>query len=263
MTENRLKISSPERIQRILQRVSEAKIPVVLRVRGVDSSISIKARAAAMVFDGSARSHVEFSAISAAGISMIETGVGVQIEFATMATKIMFVAPVLERGIDRIRVGFPRSLISLERRSSDRFLCRDHLMAFVRFSLWEPEQLDVTAPPIYTPHLDIAPLLALADVSVGGICAISRFPSVCSALSRGVVDRDAQVLLPMQAPIPVTVEVRWVKKIKEHATNVQTDGSLSLYSRFFRFGIQFKDQSDAFKVAIKQFTQQLALRDAI
>jgi hypothetical protein len=263
MSENRLKISSPERIQRILLRVCEAKIPVVLRVIGANSAIAIKARAQDLGVDSAGLRFVGFSGISKAGIDMIEVGSGLQVEFATMATKIMFSTPILQRGPSWVRVGFPKTLVSLERRSSDRYLCRDHLMSFVSFSLWEPKVTDVIGPPLYAHQQESAAMVPIADISVGGICAVTRFPSICNVVFRGVIDLQARVHLPMQPAIPVEIEVRWIKKIKEHLTHVNKDAPIALYSRFYRLGIQFRDPSDSFKIAVKQFTQQLALNDAI
>ncbi|MBM4250497.1 MAG: PilZ domain-containing protein [Deltaproteobacteria bacterium] len=263
MTENRLKISSQERIQRILVRVCEAKIPLVLRVIGANSAIAIKARAHEIGADASGRRFVGFSGVSKAGIEMIEVGGGLQVEFATMATKIMFSTPILERGTSWVRVGFPKTLVSLERRSSDRYLCRDHLMSFLSFSLWGPKVSDVISPPFYEHQFQPASMVPIADISAGGVCIVTRFPSLCNELFRGVVDKQAHLHMPMQPSIPVEAEVRWIKKIKEHMTQVNTDTPISLYSRHYRLGIQFRDPSDSFKLAIKQFTQQLALKDAI
>ncbi len=194
---------------------------------------------------------------------MIEKGRGIQVEFATMATKIMFTSPVLDIGESWVRVGFPKTLVSLERRSSDRYVCRDHLMSFLSFSLWEPKVNDVLAPPMYAHQKESGAMVTIADISVGGICVVTRFPSICSVFFRGVVDGRALLHLPMQIPLPVEAEVRWIKKIKEHVAQPKADGTISLYTRSYRLGLQFRNQSESSKIAIKQFTQQLALKDAI
>ena len=194
---------------------------------------------------------------------MIRSGAGVQVEFVTMATKVMFVAAVLEKGQESIRLAMPTALVSMERRQNERFTCREDLSAFLRLSIWEPQADDSTAPPFYPHHFASAPLISLADVSSGGICAITRFPAVCSVLLRGVKDESAKLILPMQEPLAVSIEVRWIKRIKEHIQHTQTAGQASLFSRTYRFGLLFTEQSEPLRLGLKQFMQQLALKEAI
>ena len=262
MSENRQKILTPERVQRILQHICEAKIPVVLRVGG-NGGVAIRARASDINFGGSAQAFVDFTGISIPGMSMIRTGIGVQVEFVTMATKVMFVAAVLEKGQDNIHLAMPTALVSMERRQNERLNCREDLSAFIRLSIWEPQIDDSTAPPYYLHHTASAPLISLADVSSGGVCAITRFPALCSVLPRGVKDGAAKLILPMQEPLTVSIEVRWIKRIKEHLQQTQTAGQASLYSRTYRFGLLFTEQSEPLRLGLKQFMQQLALKEAI
>ena len=233
-----------------------------MRVGG-NGGVAIRARASDINLAANTKAFVGFTGISIPGMSMIRTGLGVQVEFVTMATKVMFVAAVLEKGRDSIRLGIPNALVSMERRQNERLNCREDLSAFIRLSIWEPQVEDSSAPPYYLHHSTAASMISLADVSSGGACAVTRFPALCPVLLRGTKDEAAQLVLPMQEPLAVSIEVRWIKRIKEHIQQTQSAGQASLYSRTYRFGFLFTEQSEPLRFGLKQFIQQLALKEAI
>ncbi len=100
----------------------------------------------------------------------------------------------------------------------------------------------------------------IAEVSFGGICAVARFPSINQTLKRGLVDEKAKLILPMQAPIDVGIEIRWAKRIKEHVAGNSADDS---FLRSYRFGLEFTGYTDQMRMSIRQFIQQLSQADAI
>jgi hypothetical protein len=133
-------------------------------------------------------------------------------------------------------------------------------MGFLDLSLWKAQADDVTAPPFFSHFRSLASYIAIADISSGGLCAVTRFPSVNTVLRRGLIDDRARLVLPMQDPLEVGVEVRWLKKIKEH---VKASDDPHAFMRSYRFGVEFVQQTDATRVAIRQFIQQLSQAGAI
>lgn len=224
-----------------------------------DTGVSVKGRAASLVLD-SVHPSMRISNISEKGIAHISATAKIQIEFVMMSTKVVFVSNIIAREQNSLLVTLPLSLVSIERRKNARYACTEDLMAFLDLSVWKPHLEDVTAPPFYAHHRETAGYLSISDVSFGGMCAVARFPSVNQTLRRGVMDDRARLILPMQAPIEVGIEVRWAKRIKEHMDGASEDQTVV---RSYRFGIEFTSQSDQLRISIRQFIQQLSKANAI
>lgn len=223
-----------------------------------DTGISVKGRAASVILD-SANPSMRISNISEKGIAHISGNAKVQVEFVMMSTKVVFISSVISREHNSLLIAMPLSLVSIERRKNARYTCTEDLAAFLDLSVWKPHQEDVTAPPFYTHQSDVSGYLSIADVSFGGLCAVARFPSVNQALRRGLIDDRARLVLPMQAPIDVGVEVRWAKRIKEHVAATESDSVV----RSYRFGVEFTGHTEQLRISIRQFIQQLSQAGAI
>ncbi len=258
MNENRLKISNPQRVTRILRRTCQASLQVMVRSAGA-AGVAVKGRASNIVMD-STTPGMRISNISDKGVSHLGPVDKVQIEFVMMATKVVFVSTILFREQNAILVALPTSLISIERRKNARYNCTEDLMSFLDLSIWKPLADDVTAPPFYPHYRDVASYLAVSDLSFGGLCAVTRFPAVNSVLRRGLIDDRAKLILPMQEPLEVGVEVRWFKRIKEHVKDKEDQAS---FMRSYRFGLEFISQTDQVRLAVRQFIQQLSQVGAI
>ncbi len=257
MNENRLKISNPQRIARILRRICQASLPVVIRAVST-ASIAVKGRAATVNDVGMGTMRI--SNISEKGIIHLVGIEKIQVEFVMMSTKVVFMSQVLSREDKTLLISLPTTLVSIERRKNARYNCSEDLMAFLDLSVWRPKSNDMTAPPFYPHFSHLAGLLVVSDLSFGGLCAVARFPSVCQSLTRGVIDDQAKLLLPMQDPLAVGVEIRWLKRIREHVNGADDAGA---FQRSFRFGIEFVNQSDQVRLSIRQFIQQLSQAGAI
>jgi hypothetical protein len=224
-----------------------------------DTGVSVKGKAAVVVVD-SPRPSMRISNISEKGIAHIAGNARVQVEFVMMSTKVVFVSSVIAREQNSLLITLPMSLLSIERRKNARYACTEDLMAFLDLNIWKPRGEDVTAPPFYLHQKEVSGYLHIADVSFGGICAVARFPSVNQTLKRGLIDDKARLILPMQAPIDVGIEIRWAKRIKEHFATNSADNS---FLRSYRFGLEFTGYNDHMRKSIRQFIQQLSQADAI
>jgi hypothetical protein len=257
MSENRLKISNPQRVTRILRRICQASLQVMIRIEA-EAAVAVKGRAASIILDTEVPT-MRISNISDKGVMHLAAKARIQVEFIMMSTKVVFQSVVIAREQNSILIQLPASLISIERRKNARHNCTDDMAAFLNLSVFRPEKEDLTAPPFFDHFRSLSSYLAIADLSYGGLCAVTRFPAVNTVLRRGLIDDQAKLVLPMQPPIPVGVEVRWFKRIKEHVKG----GDEGSFMRSYRFGVEFVTQSDAASLAIRQFIQQLSQAGAI
>jgi len=258
MNENRLKISNPQRVTRILRRICQASLQVMVRSAGAPA-VAVKGRAASIILD-SAMPGMRIANISDMGITHLGANGRVQVEFVMMSTKVVFVSTIVARDQNSIVVNLPASLVSIERRKNARFTCTDALTAFLDLSLWKPSAQDPIAPPFYPHCSKVASYIAIADLSFGGLCAVARFPAINAVLRRGLIDDRAKLVLPMQEPLEVGVEIRWFKRIKEHVKGAEEEQS---FMRSYRFGVEFITQTDQVRLSVRQFIQQLSQAGAI
>lgn len=257
-TENRLKISNPTRVARILRRICQASLPVIVRT-SKERGVAVKGRAAEVHMDG-AVPYMRIANISDKGVEHLLNRSRVQVEFIMMSTKVVFISSILSREESSVLIALPTSLVSIERRQNARYSTTEDLQAYLALSLWKPYSDDVTAPPYFVHYSKIGSYITVADLSFGGFCAITRFPAVNSVLRRGLIDDRAKLIFPMQEPLEVGVEIRWFKKIKEH---IKSPEGGQTYMRSYRFGVQFINQSDESKVQVRQFLQRLSQAGAI
>jgi hypothetical protein len=258
VNESRLKISNPPRVGRILRRICQASLQVMLRCKA-QSGVAVKGRASTLSEELNTKV-IRISNISDKGMEHLAPNNRVQVEFIMMSTKVVFVSVIVAREQNSLLVKAPDALISIERRKNARYGTASNLSAFLSLSIWQPTEADVTAPPVFPQYRNIGGFIPISDVSFGGFCAVTRFPAVNSVLRRGLIDDRAKIYLPMQPVFDVGVEVRWFKRIKEH---VRDPNNAHAFMRSYRFGLEFISQSDFAKTAIRKFLQQLSQAGAI
>lgn len=255
---NKIKITNPERVVRILRRICQGSLPVMIRVMD-NVSIAVKGRAAAVVVESGIKG-MRISNVSDKGIFHLKVGSKVQVEFVMMATKVVFVSMISMREQSSLIVDLPLSLVSIERRKNARFPTTRDLSAFLELSIWMPNGDDLTAPPTFPHYRDLGARMQIVDMSNGGICAVSRFPAVNDIARRGLIDDHSKIIVPMQKPIVIAMEIRWVKKIKEAVK--APDGSIRTM-RSYKFGAEFAKINEESLLKIRQFMQQLSQAEAI
>ncbi len=255
--ENRLKITNPDRIDRILRKICDASMQVVMR-RADLKAIAVRGRAATL-HEEPGSNGMRISNISAQGMQHLVTVDDLQVEFRGMSTQVGFASKILVREQSSVIVAVPQSLVSLERRKSSRVLSTGRLAPFVKLGVWKPAASDLASPPVFPHFQDLASQVLIADISEGGLCCTTRFPAVVNALTRGVIDDHALLYFPMRTPLEVSLEVRWVKRIKER---VKVEGA-ERFERHYRFGLQFVKMSSEARMRVRQFIQQLTVADAI
>ena len=252
-----VKIAQPARVERILKRICAENLQVLLR-REDQKKVAVRGNAEA-IRDGDNPPALLISDISDKGLRHLKNPGVVRVEFAGMSNKVVFRTKVIKQEFDTVYVVKPTSLFSIERRANARHAVNERLLSFVQLERWQPRMTEVTSPPMLSPYLDISNWLGLGDISEGGFCAVTRFPSVLASISQGDVDQNAKLILPMQPPIDSPVEVRWVRRIQE---KMDLEGT-TRHKQFFRIGLQFSEFSDELMVGVKQYIHQVSMVDAI
>ena len=200
-----------------------------------------------------------FDGISKSGAEKLSPGDVVKFEVIGMPSKIVFATKILEKSAMGLTCSLPGSLVSIERRQNSRYTTTLGKMAYYVPGFWKPGIDDIAAPPCIYSYADLNNWLPVLDISAGGLCIKTHFPSVLTSIGEKTIDDKARLILPMSDPIEMSVEIRWQRRIK----NKFSDGDKDRHQLDFRFGIEFSDLDEKDALKIKQFLRQLSLADAI
>lgn len=252
-----VKIVNPERVQRILTRVFNAHFEVLIRaVRNPNLAV----RGKAYLYDEKAASpQLVISDISEQGHRYLSQTEELRVEFVGMSTQIVFFTNRLGSNTRTISLTPPKELISFDRRENARVVVGAKKACFIQLSVWNPQDTELTAPPLVPLYENLRSFILLADMSEGGVCGFTRFPGVIDAIDRGVRDENALLLLPMQEPLKIPIEIRWARRVKD---SKKIDNE-TRHQRLFRIGIQFATLEENQRLIIKQYMQQLSVSEAI
>jgi hypothetical protein len=251
------RIHRRERVERILARVFDAHLELLIRTT---NNLKVAVRGKASLIDlGQSPPSLFIGHLSPQGCRYLAQATDVRVEFVGMATQIVFFAKCFGVTGDTVRLSMPSELTSFDRRANNRATVVPKLSAFMKLGNWFPRDTDLTAPPILDLYQDLANWVPLADISEGGACLTSRFPSVLDRYERGMVDDHAELILPLHTPIIVPIEVRWTRRIKDS----KTEEDRMRYQRFFKIGIQFRSVDEQTTLTIKQYMNQLTVAEAI
>ncbi len=251
------KITNPERITRIVARMCDGHMQALIRTK---ENAKVGIRANFSQFDGQKQPpQIVFDKISELGLQKLEKGMPVKIEVIGMPSKVMFVSVISEKTADGVLCNIPHSLVTIERRQNSRYRVTPSAMAYLSFSVWSPEEDDPSSPPFFDAYKGLASWIPVLDISAGGICIQSHFPSFINALETIELDPRAKLHLPMSAPMVVQAAIRWRRRIK----NRVIEDKRERYQLDFRLGIEFLELSDEFQIKIRNYLRQLSVADAI
>lgn len=249
------KIVNPERIARLVTRMCEGSMQVIIRTKD-NAKMGIRACFGA---PDQSNAHVIFGKISEAGIMKLPIGTQIKIEVLGMPSQVVFITVVRGRANGAIICLMPKSLVSTERRHSTRHKVTSTLPSFMSFSVWNPDMNDITCTPFFSAYRNTASWVSIADISAGGVCLLSRFPSFQTAVESVTEDPQSFLHLPMTQPIPLHAAIRWKRKIKIRIEENESERFIMEY----RVGIEFQGLSDEQNQKIKSYIRQLSIADAI
>lgn len=257
--ENQVKITNKQRIIRIFQKICQSNIQVLIRSE-VNSTTVIKASAKKLISTSSS-SHddkkllVRLSEISENGIDYLSGKHFVQLEFALISNKLVCSSRIYKIKNDEILVELPKSLTSIERRANMRFKTKPEICAYVELSKWKISPKDLPAKPYFESHQHLAAQILVCDISIGGLCLKTFFPSTTAIVSKDLLDENAKITFPLKPQLKVGLNIRWVKKINEH---IKISDTKNQVKTFYLVGCQFTEETnEAINNEVKLFIRQI------
>lgn len=251
-------ITSPQRIVRILQRVCQATLTVLIRLPA-QPTVAVKGKASFLDMDADPP-QLHITDVSEKGLQYLAGQRRIQVEFAMVSAKVVFTTDLIAMTQGKLIVSIPRSISNIERRQNIRHAIPPDLPAFFVPSIWKPTFRNDAEPAHFAYQRDLVHYIRLADISQTGFCGTMRFPAALAHLAEGAMDRRAQLVLPLETPHPIEIEVRWTKRLR---TGEQRADGKTLSARSYRFGAAFVSPSEEFNIAMKQYLQRIAQLNAI
>lgn len=245
---------------RLLEKAGETGLPLLIRTLS-QPTIAVKGRAKR---SGGSVSIQGFKVgnLSERGLEHLAKNSegGVQVEFSLSSVKVMFYSSVSHFAFDECTLTVPDYLLSIERRKNARFQVVGMHRAFVSLPEWRPDPKDAGVPPYFPSSGELAELLPVGDVSLGGLSIVEKFPAVCSQFATSTSSRFILLHLPMSQPIEIKASVRWNRKTRDVVTEI--DGQSRIVS-VYRFGIQFVSPGAELLMSLKSFIQMISQAEAI
>lgn len=252
------KISNPESVSRLVAKMCEGNMQVLLRHRD-SGNVTIRGAFHKL---GKFRQNtaILMNKVSEAGLSKLDVGMPIKIEVLGMSSQLTFHTLVIEKTAGGIICAMPRSLLSTERRINARFRATEDLSAFMSFSFWKAMQQDPATQPYFSSYGGIAHWVNVADISAGGVCLVTRFPAFLNA-SEGLSETfECALHLPMTPPLKMTGVIRWRRKIRNR---VELDGGAERFQLEYRIGLEFAEMGEDEQQKIRQYMRQLTVAEAI
>ena len=255
--ETKSKITNRERIVRLVKRMCNAKMNIIIKVdKGSSASIRGVLRDVGQV---KGKWLVSLGDISQRGREILAGSKSARVEVLGMPSQVTFISLMVRKHKEGVFVTLPKSLTSVERRQNIRHpTVLDH-MAYFKAKGYEPTVQDVAAPPIISGRTDLASWISLSDLSLGGACLLTRFKSVVDHIKLAGDLMEGQLILPMTEPISCRVFVRWQKKTTNRLVSEGEERALIEY----RVGIEFDGLSEEQVVKVRQFMRRLSMAQAI
>jgi hypothetical protein len=251
------KITNPERIVRIVARMCEGHMQALIRTKD-NTKVGIRASFHRSELDRNPPL-IHFDKISSFGLEKLDKGMQIKVEVIGMPSQVMFVTEIREKLGDGIVCSVPSSLVSIERRANARYKVTNSAMAYLSFSVWQPDEEDPSSPPFFEAYQGLAGLIPVLDISAGGVCIQSHFPAFMNVLETVALDTQAALHLPMSAPMPVQASIRWKRRIRNRIIEDESER----YQMDFRIGVELADLQEEQRNKIRNYLRQLSVADAI
>ncbi|MBF0440319.1 MAG: PilZ domain-containing protein [Oligoflexales bacterium] len=257
-------ITNESRILSIIERLCKAKMRVLVRVLG-NPPVTIRGGLKELNLQYGSK-NISLDRISSKGNEYIMINQKVEIEVLGMKTRMMFESTILQRLLEGcITISIPTALLNIERRQNPRYPTTPAFSAFIRTSskFWSPDPRDIKSPPIIPIYDTMSTWCHVIDLSLGGACFSSRFPSMFENAERIKIDSSAELILPMGTPVLAPFVIKWKKKLITTKENINGTSVEGIKSVEFRFGIEFMSNTDELSSSLKLFLRNLAVADAI
>lgn len=250
------KITTPERVQRIMAKLSQAKVHVLIRTTG-SKPATIKSVLAKAVSVKGKQPYIVFAGISAAGAKILQLGTTIAVDVIGLKHRLYFETKISTSKDNIFAAAMPPAIIMVERRGAERHTVRSDSMCFIGLQpLLTINQDDHIIMPFFPPYGELAMRFPVADISTGGLCIKTRFEDTMKWLKAESEDVDIALHIPRQAPIVIGARVCWNRTIKQQN---EEDRSIT----YLLVGIQFGKLEDKDLIKVKRYIRDMAIKEAI
>ncbi len=197
--------------------------------------------------------------ISDHGLNRLAPHVDLIVEVFGTDKRIAFTCSVLQHTPAGLYVTLPLTLSKAERRLSQRFKTTEDRMPFFDPKTWTIDENDIAAPPIFGLYQPLAAWTPVADISFGGVCIETRFPSLVNWVEANPTCPKAHLIFPMLKPIPIGLELRWTKRIRERSQSNEAGYSIQKY----KMGLAYLNPPREFMLEVGRFIKELHMDNAV
>lgn len=173
--------------------------------------------------------------------------------------RIAFNTSVIQHTPAGVYVNVPATLSKAERRIAQRFKTAEDRMPFVDPKAWIVDANDIAAPPVFGLYQPLASWASVSDISFGGVCVETRFPALLNWVEANPTCTRAQLVFPMMKPIPIGLELRWTKRIRERTTTAEAGYSIQKY----KMGMAFLNPPREFMLEVGRYIKELQMGNAV
>lgn len=248
------KITTPDRVQRIMAKLGGAKVQVLIRT-GSKKTVTIKATFSKTV--KSTGTYIVFSNLSAAGAKILKVGTAIAVDVIGLKHRLYFESKIAIQKEALVAATMPAAIIMVERRGAERHTIRPDSMCFIsltpHLALSQDEHIIM---PFAPPYSDLAMRFPVADISPSGLCFKTRFEDALKWLQPDHDNLEVRLNLPRQAPITTTAKVCWnriAKSPNQEGTNVP----------WLLVGLQFGKLEDQQLITVKRYIRDMTIKEAI
>lgn len=250
------KITTPERVGRIMAKLGQAKVHVLVRTMS-GKAVTIKAVLAKTVSSDANKHYIVLSGISPAGAKALVVGTAVGIDVIGLKHRLYFETVVTTNKEAFVAAPMPAAIIMVERRGAERHPVRADSMCFVGLKHLEAlDQDDHIIMPFFPPYCGLAMRLPVADISPNGLCFKTRFEDTMKWQQLDPKGLGILVHLPRQAPVETKARVCWQRITK-------TPNAEGRVIPYLLVGLQFGQLEDHELVKIKRYIRDMTIKEAI
>jgi hypothetical protein len=251
-----VKITGQERIISAFRNICRANLSILLRHNN-DKTLAVRGKTAGLDLTVAGEVSINglfINEVSENGIAYLKNAKEIQAEFIMMSMKVVFFTTIIQMTKNSIWISIPEQLMSLDRRKNLRVNTKPEIMAFYSSPLSQGHQ-DLTWVPHFSQYQSFNNRIKIFNVSMGGICLTSNFPGVEKLFTIYPEHKNGFLHLPMLQPLPISVKIKWIKKIPK---TIEEAGG-NFYTKIdYRIGCEFYDLSDQAKSSVITFIQKLS-----
>lgn len=250
------KIATPDRVLRIVAKLGQAKVHVLIRTTG-NKPVTVKAILAKTASSDGTRHYVVFNGISPAGIKALQAGIGIGVDVIGLKHRLYFESKITINKDTYVAAPLPAAIIMVERRGAERHTVRPDSQCYIELKpLRNITQDDDIIMPFMPPYTNLAMRLPIADISPNGLCLKTRFEDTMKWQQMNQGSVEVLVHLPRYAPVSTTARVCW-QRISKAANS---EGKVVPH---LLVGLQFGQLEDHELVKVKRYIRDMTIKEAI